>query len=174
VNGGRSAATISLLDESLSDAASETPSSPQHAVVPSPRTRRRWKRWFGVAALAAILCYLYTPTTSAVFGGRRVDVLQYTRHTSFQIDPRSGAKSREEYLRLYYYAGARGDEARAGEARLIASALFPVADSLGLPKMLLLASRPLLVRRLPGLVISRHYRFQRDTLGAWHEVTRWR
>lgn len=140
---------------------------------PSPPKRRR-RRWpWVVGAGLLILCVLHVrgwstqPLTLA--DGRRFDVLNFDRHVSYGLQS-DGRRTERRYFWVRYYATSSDSEAMLAEARSLAPALYPIADSLGFELMQLSPSHPILVRWFPLGVVSTNIEFARDSSGAWSEV----
>jgi hypothetical protein len=101
--------------------------------------------------------------------GREFRVLNFDRNVSYMVDAK-GRWSADRYFWVRYYAHSSDRERMRDEARSIAPALFPVADSLGFQALKVEPARPLLLEVFPVEVWSVSVRFVRGPSGAWTEV----
>ncbi len=137
----------------------------------SKHGRLRRALWIAAGATVLIAGYLLHTTTKTLGlrDGRQFRLLQYDRNTLALYDPKTGKWDREQRLLVKYYSDRRKRDEMVAEARALAPAFFPIADSLGLRILLLEPSKPLLTRSFPLLVTSWNVRFVHDNSGPWRE-----
>ena len=128
-----------------------------------PRGRRAKAMLVIALTAAAFLLYSRGWSTQRLDlpDGRTYDVLNWDRHTSITIES-DGRRTSEEYFWVRYYTNSRDFEAMRTDARALAPALTRFADTLGLKKMKVEATHPLLWRHFPIVVYSAWIRLVRD------------
>jgi hypothetical protein len=164
----------------MSSDALARPSNPDDPIAGMAHTgavaarRRGWPRlakWLAGGGVIGLIWLLHQPTTRATFPtAGQIDVLSYTRHTSIVYDAQQGHTTRDEMLRLKYYARVRGYPRAVREAELIAPSLFAPADSLGLRLVRIEHSEPVLWRSFPLAVRSWTVDFRKERSGVWRRV----
>jgi hypothetical protein len=137
----------------------------------SKSKRLLWLRW-ALATLALVFGTLYYRGWSTqpltLRDGRRFDVLNFDRHVSYTLSA-NGTRHTEHSFWVRYYANTTDLDSLRAEARHLAPALFPIADSLGYAHLKLEPSRPVFLRHFPLAVLSLTMDFVRDSSGAWQE-----
>jgi hypothetical protein len=131
--------------------------------------RARWKQWVGaVGAVLVGLLWLLQPTTQLLklANGRTFDVISFTRHRSYTLNPRNGT-SNESGLKLIYYTRLRDRGGLKREVAEVAISVLPIADSLELQLVWIQAAKAI-GPRFTTLRFSYTYRYDRDSTGKWH------
>ena len=132
--------------------------------------RRGWAIGAGLVGLGAILYYRgWSTQPLQLRDGRTFQVLNFDRHVSYAVAP-DGHTSASRYFWVRYYSSTSDQAAMLAEARTIAPALWPIADSLGFQALVLQPSYPLLFRHFPLAVVSWTLRYEAAPGRGWHEV----
>jgi hypothetical protein len=152
-------------------------------VVLAPGAPTLLKRRAGCALLlvgVAVLVVLYVAVprrglpplviTGAAAG--TYPLIAYERHYFYWVDAR-GRHGVDSSFLVGYYSRERMPGTMRDEARRIAPALMPFADSAHLTRLWLRPTKGIPGNALPLLRISYDVKFVRDSDGTWTEVSGW-
>jgi hypothetical protein len=129
--------------------------------------RFRWRRWLALAVPLAIgYCAYEPPRSLRLANGRRLDVVQFDRITQVTLNAAHGQRV-DTLLRLRYYSDSAGIDHMLADAGTVAPFLFPIADTLGLRRILVESAKPLLFRSAPVAVTSWNAFYTKDASGRW-------
>ena len=124
----------------------------------------------GLVGLAAVLYYRgWSTQPLELADGRTFQVLNFDRHVSYMLE-RSGQTTTDRYFWVRYYSSSSDQTTMLAEARTLAPALWPIADSLGFQALVLQPSYPVLFRHFPLAVVSWALRYESTSGRGWHEV----
>lgn len=133
-----------------------------------PSARRvRWRLWIGLGIpLAFAYCAYEPPRSLRLANGRRLDVVQFDRLTQVTVNAALGHRV-DTLLRMRYFSDSGGTDPMLADAATVAPFLSPIADSLGLRRILVESAKPLLFRSAPIAVTSWNAFYSKDTSGSW-------
>lgn len=143
--------------------------SVEPSVAPeAPRPRRvRWRRWLLLSIpLAVAYCAYEPPRSLRLANGRHLDVAEFDRLTEVTVNAAPGHQV-DTLLRLRFFSDSGSMDPMLADAATVAPFLFPIADSLGLRRILVESAKPLFLRSMPIAVTSWNAFYTKDSAGHW-------
>ena len=128
-------------------------------------------------AVVVVLCFALPrrevpPLVIVGPGAGAYALISYERNYFYWVDPR-GRRGVDTSFLVAYYSHERDSGAMRNEARRIAPALLPFADSAHLTKLWLKPTKVFPGNALPVVRISYDVKFARAADGTWNEVSAW-
>jgi hypothetical protein len=105
-------------------------------------------------------------------GAGTYPLISYERNYFYWVDPH-GRRGVDTSFLVAYYSREQDPKGMRDEARRIAPALWPFADSARLTKLWLKPTKGLPANELPVLRLSYDVKYVRGTDGTWSEVRGW-
>jgi hypothetical protein len=148
---------------------SDGTTSGEPSIAPeAPRPRRlKWRHWLILSIPVVVAYCAYEPPRSLrLANGRHLDVAEFDRLTQVTVNAAPGQRV-DTLLRLRFFSDSGKMEAMLADATTVAPFLFPIADSLGLRRILVESAKPLFLRSIPIAVTSWNAFYTKDSAGHW-------